>query len=159
MRCSCHDWKILHHSPNLLNSALNCTAISVAVLERKAAERLEHPFLLICEQQEEPLHDQGHQLNHCPCPKCGLSLLHMFLKAGQASTNSPAPPACPPWPGRAAAPATPPGPGLASPVKPSSWPVKLATTSSSLVKPATCSYRSTIEVTICLCSSATLSLV
>ena len=82
---------------------------------RKAAGRLEHPFLLLGERQEEALHDQGHQLKHCPCPKCGLSLLHLFLKAGQASTNSPAPPACPLWPGRAAAPATPPGPepGLA----------------------------------------------
>ena len=30
--CSCHDLSIFYHSPNLLNSALNCTALVVAVL-------------------------------------------------------------------------------------------------------------------------------
>ena len=54
---------------------------------RKAAGKLEHPFLLLGEQQEEALQDQGNQLNHCPCPKCGISLLHLFIKAGQVSTN------------------------------------------------------------------------
>ena len=27
------------------------------------------------------------QLNHSPCPKCYISLLHLFFKAGQISTN------------------------------------------------------------------------
>ena len=34
MKCSCHDWNILHHSPNLLNSTLNCIALVVAFLFR-----------------------------------------------------------------------------------------------------------------------------
>ena len=34
MKCSCHDWNILHHSPNLLNSTLNCTSLVVAFLYR-----------------------------------------------------------------------------------------------------------------------------
>ena len=60
---------------------------------RKAAGRLEDLFLLLGERQEEALHDQGYQLKHCPFPKCGLSLLHLFLKAVEASTKAPAPPA------------------------------------------------------------------
>ena len=46
-----------------------------------------HPFLLLGEQHKEALQDQGSPLNHYPCPKCGISLLHLFLKAGQVSTN------------------------------------------------------------------------
>ena len=57
------------------------------VIVRKAAGKLEHPFLLLGEQQEEALQDQRSQMNHCPCPKCGISLLHLFLKAGQVSIN------------------------------------------------------------------------
>ena len=56
--CSCHDWNILHHSPDLLNSTLNCNGIVVAVLYRnnkgivrKAAGRLEHTFLLLGENK------------------------------------------------------------------------------------------------------------
>ena len=59
------------------------------------AGRLEHLFRLL-KRQEEALHDQEYQLKHCPCPKCGLSLLHRFLKAGQASTNSSTTPAAVP---------------------------------------------------------------
>ena len=66
-----------------------------------------------------------------------LRRIPLFLKAGQAPTNSPATPACPPWPGRATAPATPPWPAW-PPVKPSNWQVELAITSSSWVKPANC---------------------
>ena len=52
---------------------------------RKAAGTLEHPFLLLGEQQEEALHYQGHQIKDC-LKNC-LSLLHLFLKAGQVSTK------------------------------------------------------------------------
>ena len=78
---------------------------------RKAAGRLEDPCLLLNEQKEEARHYQGHQLKDCPCPKYCFSLLHLFVKAGQVSTNPPAPPVCPPCSGRAAAPATLLGPG------------------------------------------------
>ena len=54
---------------------------------RNAAGRLEHPFLLLGEQHEEAFQDKGSQLNHCPCPKCGISLLPLFLQAGQVLTN------------------------------------------------------------------------
>ena len=32
VKCSFHDWSILHHSPNQLNSAQNCNALVVSVL-------------------------------------------------------------------------------------------------------------------------------
>ena len=54
---------------------------------RKAAGRPEQSFLMIGEQQEEALQDQISQLNHCPCPNCCISLLHLFLKAGLMSTH------------------------------------------------------------------------
>ena len=91
----------------------------------------EHPFLMLGEQQEEALQDQRSQLNQCPCPKCYISLLHLFFKAGQISTN----------PGhQLLQPARPCEGGLQllthllglappPPVKPSSWPVDLPTTS------------------------------
>ena len=49
--------------------------------------RGEHPFLMLGEQQEDALQDQRSQLNHCPCPKCYINLLHLFFKAGHISTN------------------------------------------------------------------------
>ena len=38
-------------------------------------------------QPNQAQYGQGYQLKYCPCPKYGLSLLNLFLKAGQASTN------------------------------------------------------------------------
>ena len=88
-----YDWGLLY-------SILSCTAIVVAVLQRKQCRHSQegcqeagHPFLLLGEQQEEALNDEGHQLKNCPCPKCGLSLFHLFLMAGPVSTKPPAPPA------------------------------------------------------------------
>jgi hypothetical protein len=101
---------------------------------RKAVGRLEHPFLMLGEQQNEALQDQRSQLNHCPCPRCYINLLNLFFKARQISTN----------PGhQLLQPAHPCEGGLKllthllglapPPSKPSSWPVDLATTSSSWV--------------------------
>ena len=50
MKSSCHDWNILHHTPNLLNSTLNCIALVVA--GRLAQKSIEEYAKVVRRSQE-----------------------------------------------------------------------------------------------------------